>query len=48
MGILELIVGLIIFLLLINIVFALVPIPRGIGGFIIALLILVLIWRLVF
>jgi len=45
---LELILGIIIFVLIANIVFAFVPIPRGIGGTIIAILILFLIWRLVF
>ena len=48
MGILELIVGLLIFALLANIFFALIPIPRGIAGTIIAILILIFVWRLVF
>ena len=48
MGFIELIIGLLIFLVLANIVFSFVPIPRGILGTIVALLILVFIWRLVF
>ncbi len=48
MGILELILGLFIFLLLANIVFSFVPIPRGIAGTIVALLILYLLWTWVF
>lgn len=45
---LELIIGIVIFVLLANIVFSFVPIPRGIVGTIVAILILVIIWRLVF
>lgn len=45
---LELIIGIIIFVLLANIVFSFVPIPRGIVGTIVAILILFIIWRLVF
>lgn len=48
MGILEVILGVLLFMLLANFVFALVPIPRGIAGTIVALLILYLLWRLVF
>ncbi len=48
MGIIELIIGLIIFFLLANIVLSLVPIPRGIAGTIITLLVLYLLWTLVF
>ncbi|MCD8526863.1 hypothetical protein LRY65_01475 [Candidatus Woesebacteria bacterium] len=48
MGILELIVGIIVFLLLANFVLAVVPIPRGIAGTLVALLILYLVWSLVF
>lgn len=48
MGILELILGLLIFMLLANFVIGVVPIPRGLLGTIITLLILVLIWQLVF
>jgi len=45
---LEIILGIILFALIANIVFSFVPIPRGILGSIVALVILVLIWRLVF
>ncbi len=48
MGILELLLGLLLVGFLANLVFSFVPIPRGIGGTIIALLIIVFIWRLVF
>jgi len=45
---LELVIGIIIFVLLANIVFSFVPLPRGIVGTIIAILILFVIFRLVF
>ncbi len=45
---LELILGIILFVLIVNIVFSFVPIPRGILGTIVAIVLLVLIWRLVF
>lgn len=48
MGILELIIGLILVVLIANLVFAFVPIPRGILGTLIALLIIFMIFRLVF
>jgi len=48
MGLIELIIGLIIFLFLANIFLALVPIPRGIAGTIVVLLILYLVWSFVF
>lgn len=48
MGIIELIVGLLLFLLIANIFLALIPIPRGIAGTLITILILIFIWRLVF
>lgn len=48
MGILELIIGLLVFALLANFVLALVPIPRGLAGTLVAILILILLWRLVF
>lgn len=48
MGIIELLVGLLIFILIANIVFSFIPIPRGIAGTIVAILILLFIWRLVF
>lgn len=48
MGILEFIVSLFIFLLIANVFMALIPIPRGIAGTLVALLILILVWRLVF
>ena len=48
MGILELIVGIILFLLVANLFLKLIPLPSGIVGTIIAILLLVLAWRLVF
>jgi len=45
---LDLIIGIIIFVLLANIVFSFVPIPRGVVGTIVAILILFVLWRLVF
>ncbi len=48
MSILELILGILLFLFLANFVLAVVPIPRGIGGIIVVILLLLLIWRLVF
>jgi hypothetical protein len=48
MGLLELIIGILLFVFLVNLVFSFVPIPRGIAGTIVALLIIVLIWRMVF
>ncbi len=48
MGILELIIGLILFLVIADIVFSFVPIPRNILGTVAAVLILYFIWRFVF
>lgn len=48
MGLIELILGLLIFLLIINLIFAVVPIPKGIGGTIVVVLIILLVWSLVF
>lgn len=48
MGILELIIGLILFLVIADIVFSFVPIPRNILGTVAAILILYFIWRFVF
>lgn len=48
MGILELIVGLLVFLLVANLFLALIPIPRGIAGTLVVLLVLFLVWSLVF
>lgn len=48
MGILELIVGLLIFILLANIFLSLAPIPRGIAGTLVALLLLYLAWSIIF
>lgn len=45
---LEILLGLLLFVLIANIIFSFVPIPRGILGTIIALLILYFVWRLVF
>lgn len=46
MGILELIFGVLIFLFLINLFMALIPIPRSIGGVIVLVLVVLLILRL--
>ncbi len=48
MGLLEALIGLFLFVLVLNIVFSFVPVPNNIGGAIIAILIIVLVWRLVF
>lgn len=48
MGIIELIVGLLLFALIANLFLALIPIPRGIIGTLITILILILVWRMVF
>lgn len=48
MGILELLLGLLLFVIVANIVFSFVPIPNNIAGSILALIILVLVWRLLF
>jgi len=48
MGILELIVGILLFLLILNLILALVPIPRGIAGTIVVILLIVLVWSVVF
>jgi len=46
MGILELIIGILIFLFLVNLILAFIPVPRGIGGAIIVILVLFLVARL--
>ena len=48
MGILEFLLGILLFALLANLFLSLIPIPRGIVGTIIAILVVVLTWRLVF
>ncbi len=48
MGIIELIIGILIFLFLANFFLAVVPIPRGIAGTVVTLLILYLLWSIVF
>jgi hypothetical protein len=48
MGILEIILGLLLFVILVNFVFSFVPIPNGIAGTLVAILIIILLWRLVF
>lgn len=45
---LSLILGLLIFLVLANFFLEVVPIPRGIAGTVVVLLILVLTWQMVF
>jgi hypothetical protein len=47
MGLIELIIAVIIFLIIANIVLALIPIPNGIAG-VIVVLVLFLLWRLFF
>lgn len=46
MGILELIIGIIIFLFLVNLILAFIPVPRGIGGAIVIILVIFLVLRL--
>lgn len=48
MGILELIIGVLLVFLIANLFLALIPIPRGIAGTIISLLVIYLVWQLVF
>lgn len=48
MGLLELILGLLLFLLVANLFLSLIPLPRGIVGTIIAIIVVFLVWRLVF
>jgi hypothetical protein len=48
MGLIELIVGLLVFLLIANIFLSLIPIPNNIAGTLITILILLVIWRMVF
>ncbi len=46
MGILELIFGILIFLFLVNLFWALIPIPRSAGGLIVLILVVLLVLRL--
>ena len=46
MGILELIFGVLIFLFLVNLFMALIPIPRTVGGAIVLILVVLLVLRL--
>jgi hypothetical protein len=46
MGILEIILGIIIFLLVVNIIWALIPIPKSIGGLIILIIVIYIAARL--
>lgn len=48
MGILELIVGILLFLFLANLFVSLIPIPRGVSGTIVTLLLIILAWKLIF
>lgn len=48
MGIIELLIGLLLFALIANLFLSLIPLPRGIAGTIIAIIIVILAWRLVF
>lgn len=46
MGILEIILGVLVFLFLLNLIIALIPIPRSIGGIIVLILAVFLLIRL--
>lgn len=46
MGILEAILGIIIFLIVINLIWALIPIPRSVGGLIVLVLVILLVARI--
>ena len=46
MGILELIIGIVIFLFVVNLILAFIPVPRGIGGAIVIILVIFLVLRL--
>lgn len=48
MFILEFIFGLLLFVLVANLFLALIPIPRGIAGTLVTLLVLFFVWRLIF
>ena len=48
MGLLELLLGLLLFALVANLFLSLIPLPRGIVGTIMAIIIVVLAWRLIF
>ncbi len=48
MGIIELIIGILIFMLVLNFALAIIPIPNGIAGSLVTILILYLVWTLVF
>ena len=46
MGILELIIGIVIVLFVINLIWALIPVPRSAGGAIVLILVVLLVLRL--
>lgn len=46
MGLLELILGILIFLFIVNLILAFIPVPRGIGGAIVVVLVILLVLRL--
>ncbi len=48
MGILEFLLGLLLFAFVANLFLSLIPLPRGIAGTIIAIIIVLLAWRLIF
>lgn len=48
MGIIEIILGLLLFALIANIFLSLIPIPNNIVGIIIAIIIVLFAWRLIF
>ncbi len=48
MGILEFIIGLLLFFFIANLFLAIIPMPKNIIGTIIAILVIIFVWRLVF
>lgn len=48
MGILELLIGLVLFSLVANLFLSLIPIPTGIAGTLIAIMVVLFAWRIVF
>jgi hypothetical protein len=48
MGIFEFLLGLLLFALIANVILSLIPIPRGIVGTLIAIIVVLFVWRLVF
>ncbi len=46
MGLIELILGILIFLFLVNLILSFIPVPRGIGGAIVIILVIFLVLRM--